>query len=249
MVNFLHYFLLCIYVVQNKLNTHSSCGKKTNMNPIIFEFLAALEQNNNREWFTENKAVYEKVKDEVYAFFESVANELAQIDEFSKFKMYRIYRDVRFSADKSPYKNHFGAIFMRLQPHNRGSFYVHLEPNKTFVGGGFWNPNKEDLQRIRQGIAIEDDLEIILNEPKLKKEFGGLFGETVKTAPKGFDKEHPRIDLIRYKQFLLKKDFDTKAVFSATFKQQVVDSYKTMQPFFQYMTDVLTTDENGELIV
>jgi uncharacterized protein (TIGR02453 family) len=219
------------------------------MNPSVFEFLSNLQQNNNREWFADNKTAYEKAKDEAYTFFESVANELMKIDEFSKFKMYRIYRDVRFSTDKSPYKNHFGGIFMRLQPHNRGSFYVHLEPGNTFIGGGFWNPNKEDLQRIRQGIEIENDLEIILNEPKLKKEFGGLFGESLKTAPKGFDKEHSRIDLIRYKQFLLKKDFDNKTVFSPTFKEQVVDGYTTMQPFFLYLTDVLTTDANGESIL
>lgn len=219
------------------------------MNPSVFEFLSTLQNNNNREWFADNKAAYEKAKDEAYAFFESIANELSKIDDFNKFKMYRIYRDVRFSTDKSPYKNHFGGIFSRLQPHNRGSFYVHLEPGHTFIGGGFWSPNKEDLQRIRQGIEIEDDLEIILNEPKLKKEFGGLFGESVKTAPKGFDKEHSRIDLIRYKQFLLKKDFDNKAVFSSTFKDQVVDGYKTMQPFFMYLTDVLTTNANGESIL
>lgn len=219
------------------------------MNPSVFEFLLELQHNNNREWFAENKKAYEAAKGEAYAFFESVANELSKIDEFSTFKMYRIYRDVRFSTDKSPYKNHFGAIFMRKQPHNRGSFYVHLEPGDSFIGGGFWNPNKDDLQRIRQGIEIEDDLETILNEPKLKKEFGGLFGESVKTAPKGFDKEHPRIGMIRYKQFLLKKDFDNKAVFQPDFKDFVVDGYKTMQPFFLYLTDVLTTDANGESII
>lgn len=219
------------------------------MNQSVFDFLSALQNNNNREWFAENKELYEDAKNQAYKFYESLANELAKIDEFGKFKMYRIYRDVRFSTDKSPYKNHFGAIFMRLQPHNRGSFYVHLEPENSFIGGGFWSPNKEDLQRIRQGIEIEDDFQLILDEPKLKKEFGGLFGEAVKTAPKGFDKEHPRIDLIRYKQFLLKKDFSDKSVFSPDFKNQVVDGYKTMQPFFMYLTDVLTTDANGESIL
>lgn len=219
------------------------------MHSSVFEFLTALQKNNNREWFAENKELYEKAKDEAYSFFESIAEELSQLDEFGKFKMYRIYRDVRFSTDKSPYKNHFGAIFMRRQPHNRGSFYVHLEPENSFIGGGFWNPNKDDLQRIRQGIEMEDELEMILNEPKLKKEFGGLFGESVKTAPKGFDKEHSRIDLIRYKQFLLKKDFDNKTVFSPSFNEQVIDGYNTMQPFFLYLTDVLTTDANGASIL
>lgn len=219
------------------------------MNQSVFDFLSALQNNNNREWFAENKELYEDAKNQAYSFFESLANELSKIDEFSKFKMYRIYRDVRFSTDKSPYKNHFGGIFMRLQPHNRGSFYVHLEPGNSFVGGGFWSPNKDDLQRIRQGIEVENDFQELLNEAKLKKEFGGLFGEALKTAPKGFDKEHPRIDLIRYKQFLLKKDFSDKSVFSSNFIDEVVDGYKTMQPFFMYLTDVLTTDANGESIL
>lgn len=219
------------------------------MNPKIFEFLSALEQNNNREWFTENKKAYEAAKSQAQTFFESIANELSKLDEFSKFKMFRINRDVRFSTDKSPYKNNFGAIFMRLQPHNRGSFYVHLEPGKSFIGGGFWEPSKDDLLRIRQGIEMEDDLQTILNEPKLKKELKGLFGEALKTAPKGFDKEHPRIDLLRYKQFLLKKDFDNASVFKPDFENQVIDIYKIMQPFFMYMTDVLTTDANGESIL
>jgi uncharacterized protein (TIGR02453 family) len=219
------------------------------MNPKIFEFLSSLEQNNNREWFTENKKAYEAAKSQAQTFFESIANELSKLDEFSKFKMFRINRDVRFSTDKSPYKNNFGAIFMRLQPHNRGSFYVHLEPGKSFIGGGFWEPSKDDLLRIRQGIEMEDDLQTILNEPKLKKELKGLFGEALKTAPKGFDKEHPRINLLRYKQFLLKKDFDNASVFKPDFENQVIDIYKIMQPFFMYMTDVLTTDANGESIL
>lgn len=219
------------------------------MNPSIFKFLSDLQNNNNREWFAENKKIYEEAKKQANLFFESIASDLAKIDEFSKLKMYRIFRDVRFSADKSPYKNHFGAIFMRLQPHNRGSFYVHLEPGNTFVGGGFWDPNKDDLQRIREAIEIEDDLETILNESKLKKEMGGLFGDTLKTAPKGFDKTHERIELIRYKQFILKKDFKDQSVFEADFKDQVIDVYKTMQPFFMYMTDVLTTNANGESIL
>lgn len=219
------------------------------MNQSVFDFLSALQNNNNREWFAENKEVYEDAKNQAYSFFESLANELSKIDEFSKFKMYRIYRDVRFSTDKSPYKNHFGGIFMRLQPHNRGSFYVHLEPGNSFIGGGFWSPNKDDLQRIRKGIEVESNFQDLLDETKLKKEFGGLFGEALKTAPKGFDKEHPRIDLIRYKQFLLKKDFSDKSVFSPNFIDEVVNGYKTMQPFYMYLTDVLTTDANGESIL
>lgn len=215
----------------------------------LFQFLLDLEQNNNRDWFEENKAAFEKAKSEAATIFDAIYKELIKIDEFGKFRMYRIYRDVRFSKDKTPYKNHFGAIYMRHQPHNRGSFYVHLEPGNTFVGGGFWSPEKEDLFRIRQAIELEDELELILKDTLFKKELGSLFGETVKTAPKGFDKNHPRIELIRHKQFILKKSFKDDEVFKEDFKQKVSSAYKVMQPFFLYLTDVLTTDANGESIV
>ncbi len=215
----------------------------------VFKFLNELKENNDREWFAENKAQFEAAKKDAEQLFKAIQTELMRIDEFSPVKMYRIYRDVRFSSDKSPYKTNFGAVFMRKQPHNRGSFYVQIEPGASFVGGGFWGPNKDDLLRIRKAIEMEDDLANVLENPVLKKNFGGLFGEALKTAPKGFDKEHPRVDLLRYKQFLLKQDFPDSDVLSTDFVQQVVQSYQTMQPFFHYMTDVLTTDENGESIL
>lgn len=214
-----------------------------------FEFLTALKQNNNREWFSDNKETYEKAKERAATFFEAVYRELVKVDAIGKYRMYRIYRDVRFSKDKTPYKNHFSAVFMRAQPYNRGSFYVHLEPGNSFVGGGFWNPEKEDLQRIRERIVLEDDLGKILNNAQLKATFGILKGETLKTAPKGFDKEHERIELIRYKQFILTKPFSDKDVFSDSFILDIVKVYSVLQPFFNYMTDVLTTDANGESII
>lgn len=214
-----------------------------------FEFLTALKQNNNREWFSDNKETYEKAKERAATFFEAVYRELVKVDAIGKYRMYRIYRDVRFSKDKTPYKNHFSAVFMRAQPHNRGSFYIHLEPGNSFIGGGFWNPEKEDLLRIRESIVLEDDLEKILNNAQLKATFGILKGETLKTAPKGFDKEHERIELIRYKQFILTKPFSDKDVFSDSFIPDIVKVYSVLQPFFNYMTDVLTTDANGESII
>ncbi len=214
-----------------------------------FDFLTALKKNNNREWFSDNKVTYEKAKEQVSRLFDAINEELSKIDEIGKYRMYRIYRDVRFSKDKLPYKNHLSGIFMRKQPQNRGGFYVHLEPGNSFIGGGFWSPEKEDLLRIRESIALEDDLEGILNDPKLKIAFGALKGDAVKTAPKGFDKEHERIELIRHKQFILTQSFNDKEVFSEDFIPQIVAAYKILLPFFYYMTDVLTTDANGESIL
>ena len=117
------------------------------------------------------------------------------------------------------------------------------------IGGGFWSPNKEDLLSIRKAIEMEDELKTILNNKELKALVGSMDGEQLKTVPQGFDINHPRIELLRYKQFLLRRPLTDEEVFSTEFKDLVVKTYQTMQPFFEYMTDVLTTDENGESLI
>lgn len=211
----------------------------------VMEFLKDLGNNNNRPWFQENKGRFEAAKAEAHSLFREIELGLKELDEFHDLKFYRIYRDIRFSKDKTPYKNHFSAIFQRKQPENRGSFYVHLQPGSSFIGGGFWGPDKEDLLRIRKAIDIEDDLEEILTDPALKKSFRKLKGDKLKRVPKDFDKEHPRGNLLKYKQFLLTKRYSDKDVVRKGFVQKVLQDYQTLQPFFNYMTEVLTTDENG----
>lgn len=214
----------------------------------IHQFLKDLAQNNNREWFAENKGKYEDAKNLANDYFQSVAASLSEFDEFSKYKMYRIYKDIRFSKDKTPYKTHFGAIFQRKQPQNRGSFYMHIEPNNVFLGGGFWQPNKEDLLRIRKAVEIENDLELILQDPILKSTYGEMQGDKLKTAPKGFDKHHPRINLINYQQFFFSMQVEDEVLFQDKANKIPIKAYQTLQAFFRYMTGILTTDENGESI-
>ena len=114
------------------------------------------------------------------------------------------------------------------------------------MGGGFWGPNPEDLKRIRTDLAASpDQLRQILQDPIFVKTFGELKGEQLKTAPKGFDKEHPAIELLRYKQFLISHSFSDKEVFSKEFSTTVADTFGRMRPFLDYMSEVLTTDENG----
>jgi uncharacterized protein (TIGR02453 family) len=161
--------------------------------------------------------------------------------------VFRIYRDVRFSKDKLPYKNHFSVGFSRTKPMLRGGMYLHIENEASFVGGGFWAPNNEDLLRIRKEIEQDaSDLREIITDPIFKKMFGTLEGEELKTAPKNFDKTHSDIDLIRKKQFLLIRKFTNKDVLSPNFKEEVLATFAAMRPFFNYMSDVLTTDLNGE---
>lgn len=212
----------------------------------IFIFLENLSRNNNREWFAENKAVYEDCKENIQKDFKKIYAELEKSDALEPLKSFRIYRDIRFSKDKIPYKNHFSMYIGRLQPYNRGGYYLHIEPGNSFVGGGFWGPNSEDLLRIRQEITLDDELLKIVENDSFKVNFGSLKGESLKTAPKGFDKNHERIELLRLKQYLLMKPLTNEEVLADDFLEKVLKSFEVMRPFFDYMTDVLITNSNGE---
>lgn len=212
-----------------------------------FEFLDLLNKNNNRDWFTENKKRFETENNLAKAFFTEVYTDLEKIDSLEKMQVFRIYRDVRFSKDKLPYKNHFSVGFSRTKPMLRGGMYLHIENEASFVGGGFWAPNNDDLLRIRKEIELDaSDLREIISNTTFKKMFGTLEGEELKTAPKNFDKTHPDIDLIRKKQYLLTRKFSNQEVMSPNFKEEVIATFAAMRPFFNYMSDVLTSDLNGE---
>jgi uncharacterized protein (TIGR02453 family) len=212
-----------------------------------FEFLELLSKNNNRDWFTENKKRFETENNLAKAFFTEVFTDLEKIDSLEKMQVFRIYRDVRFSKNKLPYKIHFSAGFSRTKPMLRGGMYLHIENEASFVGGGFWEPNNEDLLRIRKELELDaSDLREIIVDATFKKMFGTLEGKELKTAPKNFDKTHPDIDLIRKKQFLLTRKFTNKEVLLPNFKDEIIATFAAMRPFFNYMSDVLTTDLNGE---
>lgn len=214
-------------------------------------FLIDLQGNNNREWFTENKKRYEANLKNIVVFADALLAKMNQHDVLEtptgKKSLFRIYRDVRFSKDKSPYKTHWSGSFRRATQLRRGGYYFHIQPgNQSFIGGGFWEPSKEDLQRIREEIAADpSEMRDILSNPDFVKTFGSLQGEQLKTAPKGFDKEHPAIDLLRYKQFIFGRNFTDKEVLQPNFLDRANETFKAMRPFFDYMSEVLTTDANG----
>ena len=213
------------------------------------EFLNQLKENNNRDWFAEHKKTFEAEQKLAKWFFTSVGEQLGKVDSIERMQIYRIYRDVRFSKDKSPYKNHFSVSFARTKPLLRGGYYLHIEPGGSFVGGGFWEPNATDLQRIRKEFEMDDEeIRTIVADATFKKYFGELKGEELKTAPKGFDKTHPAIDLIRKKQYLVTRSFTDKEVLAPNFQEEVLNTFQAMRPFFDYMSDVLSTDLNGESI-
>ena len=213
-------------------------------------FLKKLAKNNNREWFTENKNEFISYQADIKVFFDAVMENLNAHDYIEKLKMFRIYRDVRFSKDKTPYKTHFAGSFSRMGVERRGGYYLRIKPDESFIATGFWGPDKEDLFRIRKELELDaTELKEILNNKDFKSTWGKLQGEAVKTAPKGFDKEHLDINLIRHKQYIFKKNFTNEEVLSKNFLMQVSNSFKEIRPFFDLMSAILTTNLNGESLI
>lgn len=214
------------------------------------QFLKDLAANNNREWFQANKDRYEAALDNMKAFARSVENALGETDLLESATLFRIYRDVRFSKDKSPYKNNFGLSMSRATKRLRGGYYLQIEPGGSFVGGGFWQPNAEDLKRIRAEFAIDDQpIRTIMADSGFRKYFSTLQGEELKTAPQGFDKNHPALDLLRKKSFVVKRNFTDTEVIGDLFLHEVIQSFRAMRPYFDYMSMVLTTNLNGESVL
>ena len=122
------------------------------------KFFKDLKQNNNRDWFALNKTHFKEIENQVKTFGNEIKNKLNEHDNIDRFKLFRIYRDVRFSKDKTPYKTHFGLYWNRVKPQLRGGYYLHVSPKNNFLACGFWNPNPADLKRIRQEF-LYDSLE------------------------------------------------------------------------------------------
>lgn len=224
------------------------------LHPIITKellyFLEKLKKNNDRGWFAEHKEEFNRHQGDAKDFYTLVMDNLKVYDQIDTLKMFRIYRDVRFSKDKTPYKAHFAASFSRLGAENRGGYYVRIKPGETFIATGFWGPEKEDLFRIRKELELDaSEMRDIINEKSFKKIWGELQGDAVKSAPKGFDKEHENIDLIRHKQFIFRRNFTDNEILSPTFIEEIDQSFRAVRPFFDYMSEVLTTNLNGESLL
>jgi uncharacterized protein (TIGR02453 family) len=213
----------------------------------IFSFLKQLKKNNHRDWMQEHKKQYQANEKLLKQFYADVESDLNKADEISKVKVFRINRDIRFSKDKTPYNTHRSVSFSRAGAHRRGGYYLRLEPGKTAMAGGFFGPEPADLLRIRKEFEMDaSEIREILNNKRFKEAFAGFNQEyKVKTAPKGFSKDHPNIDLIRLKSFFVVHDFSDKEVMSPDFKDNLIHHYGLLRPFFDYMSEVLTTDLNG----
>lgn len=214
--------------------------------PELFTFFRQLKRNNRREWFVKHKRRYEeRVRSPLQELVSGLGPELARINPHfvadsrpSGGSLFRIYRDVRFSKDKSPYKTSAGLRFPhedRRNVHAPG-YYIHLEPGSVFAGGGIWHPEPRALRQVRD--AIVDD-------PRAwKRALGGkafrakcaLGGDVLTRAPKGYDPDHPLIDDLKRKDFIAYVPFTEEQAVSSSFQRQVVEAFRAMKPFMAFLT-------------
>ena len=212
-----------------------------------FKFLQSLAKNNNREWFEKRKGRYLEIKAEFEEFVGNLLNEMILFDESlaglnPKKLTFRIYRDVRFSKDKRPYKNNLSAGFSsKGKMVEEQGYYLHVQSGRSFIAGGMWMPNPENLAKIRQEIDYNADKFLkILNDRKFKKLFESLDpDDRLKTAPKGYPADHPQIELLRNKSFIVSHSFTDKEVMDKKFIKKVADVARTLKPLNDFLNQAV----------
>ena len=211
--------------------------------PALFDFLTDLKHNNNREWFLSNKERYRaEVQEPLLGFISAFAGPLGEISPHfvadprpSGGSMFRIYRDVRFSRDKSPYKVHAAAQFRHRDGRDvhAPGFYLHLEPDNVFMGGGLWHPPGPTLAAVRS--AIVDDP----NGWRRATKGLNMGGESLKRAPRGFDSDHPLVDDLKRKDFVCMVESTQKQACRPGFLERFTDSCRTLEPLIRFLTEAV----------
>jgi uncharacterized protein (TIGR02453 family) len=216
-----------------------------NISQSTLQFLSDLKANNNRDWFMANKPRYEAAHKEFLQFTDALIAEIGTFDPGVSFYMakdcvFRIYRDVRFSKDKSPYKTHFGAHVTaapkKSEIHTRAGYYLHLEPGATMLAGGAYLPESKWLKAIRQEIAYcTDEFMGILNDKDFKKYFGEMAGEKLKTVPRDYPADHPAIEWLKHKSFLGTHYCTDEQVLSDGFLLHCAAAFRALHPFDRFL--------------
>lgn len=210
-------------------------------------FLRLLKRNNNREWFNKNKHLYEDAKKDFEIFVDSLIHRLSDFDPTliglqAKDCTFRIYKDIRFSKDKTPYKTNMGAAI------NEGGrkmpipgYYFHLQPGDCFLAGGLYMPTPDRLLSVRKSIATsKGKFRRILNSKDYKK-YWQLWEDKLKTAPKGFPKDHPDVDLLKYKSFIAFHNISDELVLSPKLMDYSIKAFKTIKPLIEFLKEANLT--------
>lgn len=213
------------------------------INKSTLTFLKNLKKNNNRDWFNENKSKYEEARTNFEELISELVNQIAKFDPpvgnvNPRKAIFRIYRDTRFSKDKTPYKINLGAHLSphAAQLHDRAGYYIHIEPGKSFLAGGAYLPPSDWLNAIRYEINRNSkEFKKIINGKTFRTYFGELEGEKLKTAPKDYPIDHPEIELLKFKSFLAVHKLTDKEVLSPKFINHTVKLFKALNPFDNFL--------------
>ena len=216
------------------------------------QFLDDLKANNNRDWFLDNKKRYEAFKKDYQLLVADLLDAMKPLDpslEILEVKncTFRINRDIRFSKDKTLYKSHLGIwLSSGAKGLNRSGYYIHLENGSSFIAGGLYCPEANDLKKMRKEIAyFHEDLEAILNEKEFKKEFNDFDRDeknTLKNPPRGYEKEHPAIDLLKLKSFESSQKFDFSSAGTKDFVTTVSKKLILLKPLNDFINRALTSE-------
>jgi uncharacterized protein (TIGR02453 family) len=210
------------------------------------DFISGLQKNNDREWFSNNRKLYDEAKINFEIFIQALLQELITYEPIlkgleAKNCIFRINRDTRFSHDKSPYKTNFGAFIVRGGRKNGDKFagyYLHIEPGKSMIAGGAYMPPAQWLSSIRERIADEPEIiKEIINEKNFRKYFKGLEGEKLKKAPKGFPTDHPEIELLKFKSYLAVNEVSDTQVLDKGFFDLVLKNMLAMKRLNDFLNN------------
>jgi len=215
------------------------------------QFLEDLKKNNQRDWFQANKIRYESYKKDYYQLAQDFLNEMKSKDHSLdhlevKNCVFRVNRDIRFSKDKSPYKTHMGIwLSAGTKNTNLSGYYVHIEKGASFIAGGVYSPENADLKKIRKEIAFfHDELEEIIADKKFQSVFGELDKtNTLKTAPKDFEKDHPAIEFLKLKSFTASAKLSDKDLLDKDFVKKTSEKLIALKALNAFMNRALTVEE------
>jgi len=211
----------------------------------ILSFLQELNKNNNRDWFTAHKEQYLEAKDSMEWLVNQVIQEISEFDssisdQEAKKCVYRIYRDVRFSKNKAPYKNNMGSFIVSGgKKSGKAGYYVHIEPGASFIGGGMYLPESKILKSIREEVMYGiDEFNQIINDADFKTIFGNIYGEKLKRPPKGFPADFNDIELLKLKSYALVHHVSDEEVQQEDFITKIKEVFRKMAPFNHFLNRV-----------
>jgi uncharacterized protein (TIGR02453 family) len=215
----------------------------------LIEFLEDLANNNNREWFNKNKNRYERqVIEPALAFISAIRPALMEISPFLKVEakkvggsLFRIYRDIRFSKDKTPYKTHVGIRFPHSDAKEKTGpgLYMHIDPRHVYLAGGVWHPESAALRKIRAGIDKDQDGWLKVRDEKKFRNLYNLSGDSLKNPPRGYTKDHPFLEDLKRKDFVCVKKLSPQALFRPTLVSETAGSYRVAKPFLSFLAKAL----------